>query len=73
MVAVMASLSSFAQNGKKFTFTGQLTDVKDTLEVWAVTIGENDFAKLTDVVTDNGKFTYTADFDKVKQLQFFFP
>ena len=73
MVAVMASLSSFAQNGKKFTFTGQLTDVKDTLEVWAVTIGENDFAKLTDVVTDNGKFTYTADFDKIKQLQFFIP
>ena len=70
---VFSATAALAQNGQKFTFSGQLSDVNDSLEIWAVTVGENDFGKFAQIPCEKGKFSFTTDIDKAKSIQFFIP
>ena len=70
---VFSATAALAQNGQKFTFSGQLSDVNDSLEIWAVTVGENDFGKFAEIPCEKGKFSFTTDIDKAKSIQFFIP
>ena len=70
---VFSATAALAQNCQKFTFSGQLSDVNDSLEIWAVTVGENDFGKFAEIPCEKGKFSFTTDIDKAKSIQFFIP
>lgn len=70
---VFSATAALAQNGQKFTFSGQLSDVNDSLEIWAVTVGENDFGKFAQIPCEKGKFSFTTDIAKAKSIQFFIP
>ena len=70
---VFSAAAALAQNGQKFTFSGQLSDVNDSLEIWAVTVGENDFGKFAEIPCEKGKFSFTTDIAKAKSIQFFIP
>ena len=70
---VFSATAALAQNCQKFTFSGQLSDVNDSLEIWAVTVGENDFGKFAQIPCAKGKFSFTTDIDKAKSIQFFIP
>ena len=70
---VFSATAALAQNCQKFTFSGQLSDVNDSLEIWAVTVGENDFGKFAQIPCEKGKFSFTTDIDKAKSIQFFIP
>ena len=70
---VFSATAALAQNGQKFTFSGQLSDVNDSLEIWAMTVGENDFGKFAEIPCEKGKFSFTTDIAKAKSIQFFIP
>ena len=70
---VFSATAALAQNCQKFTFSGQLSDVNDSLEIWAVTVGENDFGKFAQIPCKKGKFSFTTDIAKAKSIQFFIP
>ena len=70
---VFSATAALAQNCQKFTFSGQLSDVNDSLEIWAVTVGENDFGKFAEIPCEKGKFAFTTDIAKAKSIQFFIP
>ncbi|MCI6117912.1 MAG: TlpA family protein disulfide reductase [Prevotella sp.] len=70
---LFSATAALAQNNQKFTFSGHLTDVNDSLEIWAVTVGENDFGKFAQIPCEKGKFSFTTDIDKAKSIQFFIP
>ena len=70
---VFSATAALAQNCQKFTFSGKLSDVNDSLEIWAVTVGENDFGKFAQIPCEKGKFSFTTDIDKAKSIQFFIP
>ena len=70
---VFSATAALAQNGQKFTFSGQLSDVNDSLEIWAVTVGENDFGKFAEIPCEKGKFSFTTDIAKAKSIHFFMP
>ena len=70
---LFTATAALAQDSQKFTFSGQLTDVNDSLEVWAITVGERDYGKFAVIPCDNGKFTFSTDLTKAKSMQFFIP
>ena len=70
---VFSATAALAQNGQKFTCSGQLSDVNDSLEIWAVSVGENDFGKFAEIPCEKGKFSFTTDIAKAKSIQFFIP
>ena len=57
---VFSATAALAQSGQKFTFSGQLSDVNDSLEIWAMTVGENDFGKFAQIPCEKGKFSFTT-------------
>ena len=70
---LMGAAASFAQTSGKLTIKGNLTDVKDTLVIASVELGEQSITKLADLVTDGGKFEYSINLDKPKTLILYRP
>lgn len=69
----MGAAASCAQNSGKLTIKGNLTDVTDTLVIASAELGEQSMTKITDLVTDGGKFEYSINLDKPKTLVLYRP
>ena len=70
---LMGAAASFAQTSGKLTIKGNLSDVKDTVVIASVELGEQSMTKLADLVTDGGKFEYSINLDKPKTLILYRP
>lgn len=69
----MGAAASCAQKTGEFTIKGHLTDVKDTVVIASVELGDQSMTKLADLVTDGGKFEYSINLDKPKTLILYRP
>lgn len=74
--AIMMAAACQAQNKPTsgyLTIKGHLTDVKDTLVLVGSEYDNPRGAKITDLVTKNGKFEYKIKLDKPKNILFYRP
>lgn len=74
--AIMMAAACQAQNKPTsgyLTIKGHLTDVKDTLVLVGSEYDNPRGAKITDLVTKNGKFEYKVKLDKPKNILFYRP
>lgn len=74
--AIMMAAACQAQNlptSGYLTIKGNLSDVKDTLTLLGSEYDNPRGAKITDLVTKNGKFEYKVKLDKPKNLLFYRP